>query len=58
MVRPRKRTLGTVLIAFLTLVVIAGCSATGGKRAADAQAAAAAGAARPVTPTPPGTRST
>jgi simple sugar transport system substrate-binding protein len=38
MVRPRKRTLSTVLIAFLTLVVIAGCSATGGKKAAEAQA--------------------
>ena len=44
MVRPRKRILGTALIAFLTLVVIAGCSATGGKKAADAAAAAAAGA--------------
>src|ERR1700760_665650 len=38
MVRPRKRTLSTVLIAFLTLVVIAGCSSTGGKKAANAQA--------------------
>jgi simple sugar transport system substrate-binding protein len=43
MFRPRKRALGTALIMLMTLVVIAGCSATGGKRAAERAAAAAAG---------------
>src|SRR5579875_2410905 len=38
MLRPRKRALGTALIVIFTLVVIAACSATGGRRAAEAQA--------------------
>ena len=45
MFRPRKRALGTALIMLVTLVVIAACSATGGKRAAERAAAAEAGAA-------------
>jgi simple sugar transport system substrate-binding protein len=37
MFRPRKRALGTALIMFVTLIVIAACSATGGKKATETQ---------------------
>ena len=51
MFRPRKRVLGTALIGFLVLIVIAACSATGGKRAAERAAeAGAAGAGHANTP--------
>ncbi|HYY19483.1 MAG TPA: sugar ABC transporter substrate-binding protein [Streptosporangiaceae bacterium] len=51
MFRPRKRALGTALIMLVTLVVIAACSATGGKRAAERAAeAGAAGAGHANTP--------
>jgi hypothetical protein len=38
MLRLGKRSVGTALIVLLALVVVAACSATGGKRAADAAA--------------------
>jgi simple sugar transport system substrate-binding protein len=43
MFRPRKRVLGTALIVLLTIVVVAACSATGGKKAVEAQANAGSG---------------
>jgi simple sugar transport system substrate-binding protein len=51
MFRPRKRALGTALIMFLTLVVIAACSATGGKKATETQqSAGSSGAGHANTP--------
>jgi simple sugar transport system substrate-binding protein len=50
MFRPRKRVLGTALIVFVTLVVIAACSATGGRRAAEAQAAGVGSSGHANTP--------
>ena len=43
MLRLRKRSVATALIVLLALVVVAACSATGGKRAADAAANAVSG---------------
>ena len=43
MLRLGKRSVGTALIVLLALVVVAACSATGGKRAADAAANAVSG---------------